>query len=111
MINMDTLGLGPTEVWASRSDPKLVRALDGLAQALKLPLTAVNVDEVGESDEESFVNHKVSTITIHSLTQKTLPILHSRKDNYSAVHFDDYYSTYRLLSGYLVLLDHGLVGR
>lgn len=110
MVNMDTLGLGPTEVWASRSDPKLVRALDGLAQALKLPLTAVNVDEVGESDEESFVNHKVSTITIHSLTQKTLPILHSRKDNYSAVHFDDYYDTYRLLSGYLVLLDDGLVG-
>jgi Zn-dependent M28 family amino/carboxypeptidase len=110
MVNMDTLGLGPTEVWVSRSDQKLVRALDGMAQALKLPLTGVNVDGVGEYDEESFVNRKVSTITIHSLTLKTLPVLHSPKDNYSAIHFDDYYNSYRLLSGYLVLLD-GMPGR
>jgi hypothetical protein len=31
MVNMDTLGLGPTEVWASRSDPSLVSVLNGLA--------------------------------------------------------------------------------
>lgn len=108
MVNMDTLGLGPTEVWVSRSDEKLVRALNGLAQALKLPLTGINVDRVGESDEESFVERKVPTITIHSLTRETVSILHSRKDNYSAIHFDDYYQTYRLVSGYLVLLDNGL---
>jgi hypothetical protein len=52
MVNMDTLGLGPTEVWVSRSDQKLVRALNGLAQALKLPLIGVNVNEIGQSDEE-----------------------------------------------------------
>jgi hypothetical protein len=102
--------LGPTEVWVSRSDEKLVRGLNGMAVALKLPLSGVNVDGVGQSDEESFVNRKVPTITIHSLTKETLRVLHSSKDNYSAVHFDDYYKTYRLLSGYLVLLD-GLAGR
>ena len=111
MVNMDTLGLGPTEVWVSRSDQKLVRALNGMAQALKLPLTGVNVDRVGKSDEESFIDKKIPTITIHSLTQTTLGILHSSKDNYSAVHFGDYYNSYRLLSGYLVLLDNGLAGR
>jgi len=105
MVNMDTLALGPTEVWVSRSDQKLARALNGLAQALKLPLTGVNVDGVGVSDEESFIDRKVPTITIHSLTKETLRVLHSAKDNYSAVHFEDYYSTYRLLSAYLVLLD------
>ena len=110
MVNMDTLALGPTEVWVSRSDEKLVRGLNGMAVALKLPLSGVNVDGVGQSDEESFVNRKVPTITIHSLTKETLRVLHSSKDNYSAVHFDDYYKTYRLLSGYLVLLD-GLAGR
>jgi len=110
MVNIDTLALGPTEVWVSRSDEKLVRGLNGMAVALKLPLTGVNVDGVGQSDEESFVNRKVPTITIHSLTKETLRVLHSSKDNYSAVHFDDYYKTYRLLSGYLVLLD-GLAGR
>jgi hypothetical protein len=110
MVNMDTLGLGPTEVWVTRSDEKLVRALNGMALALKLPLAGVNVDGVGVSDEESFVNRKVATITIHSLTKETLRVLHSPKDNYSAVHFDDYYNTYRLVCGYLVLLD-GLAGQ
>ena len=110
MVNMDTLGLGPTEVWVTRSDQKLVRALNGIALALKLPLTGVNVDGVGVSDEEAFVNRKVPTITIHSLTKETLRVLHSSKDNYSAVHFDAYYNTYRLLSGYLVFLD-GLAGQ
>jgi putative aminopeptidase FrvX len=109
MVNMDTLALGPTEVWVTHSDDKLVRALNGMALALKLPLTGVNVDGVGKSDEESFINRKVPTITVHSLTKETLGVLHSPKDNYSAVHFGDYYNTYRLLSGYLVLLD-GLAG-
>jgi Zn-dependent M28 family amino/carboxypeptidase len=44
MVNMDTLALGPTEVWVSRSDQKLARALNGMAQALRLPLTGANVD-------------------------------------------------------------------
>jgi Zn-dependent M28 family amino/carboxypeptidase len=105
MVNMDTLALGPTEVWVSRSDQKLARALNGMAQALRLPLTGANVDGVGVSDEESFINRKIPTVTIHSLTRETLPVLHSSRDNYSAVHFDEYYSTYRLLSAYLVLLD------
>ena len=108
MVNMDTLGLGPTEVWASRSDPGLVRALNGLAHALNLPLTGVNVDNVGKSDEEFFVQRKIRTITVHSLTQETIPILHSPKDNYAAIHLSDYYDTYRLLAGYLVLLDEKL---
>jgi hypothetical protein len=105
MVNMDTLALGPTEVWARRSDQKLVRALNGVAQALKLPLTGMNVDGVGVSDEESFIRRKVPTITIHSLTQSTIRVLHSNRDNYDAVHFDDYYNSYRLLSAYLAFLD------
>lgn len=108
MVNLDTLGLGPTEVWVSRSDQKLVRALNGLAQALKLPLTGMNVDGFGESDEEPFIGHKVPVVIIHSLTPETIPVLHSPKDKYSAIHFDDYYNSYRLLSGYLVFLDQGL---
>lgn len=111
MVNMDTLALGPTEVWASRSDQKLVSALHGMALALKLPLTGVNVDGVGVSDEESFIHRKIPTITIHSLTKETIRVLHNSRDNYGAVHFDDYYSTYRLLSGYLVLLDDRLAGQ
>ena len=32
-------------------------------------------------------------------------MLHSPKDNYGAVHFDDYYQSYRLVSAYLAFLD------
>lgn len=107
MVCMDTLALGPTEVWVSHSDPDLVRELARIATALKAPLTRMDVEKVGKSDEESFRDYKVPTVTLHSLTQKTLEVLHSPKDNYSAVHFDDYYQSYRLVSAYLVLLDQG----
>ncbi len=108
MVNMDTLGLGPTEVWVSRSNPGLVKALYGLAHAMSLPLTGVNVDRVGKSDEESFIQRKIPAIIVHSLTQETIPILHTPKDTYAAVRQQDYYDSYRLLSGYLSLLDEKL---
>jgi hypothetical protein len=105
MVNLETLGLGPTEVWASRSDPGLLRLLDSLAHALNLPLTGVNVDKIGYSDEESFIKRKVPAVIIHSLTQATIQLLHSPKDNYDAIHIQDYYDSCRLVSGFLVLLD------
>jgi len=105
MICMDTLGLGPTEVWVSRSDKKLVAAFATLANAMKLPASRVDVDGVGVSNEESFKKKKIPTITIHSLTPSTLRILHTAKDNYDAVKFDDYYVSFRLLSWYLSYLD------
>lgn len=108
MVNLDTLALGPTEVWASRSDKKLVQEARGLAAGMKLPLYPMNVDQVGESDEESFIDKKIPTITFHTVTSKTFPWLHTKKDNMDAVQFEDYYQTYQLLAGYLALLDHDL---
>jgi hypothetical protein len=105
MVNMDTLGLGPTEVWVSRSDPELVLKLRQIAQALKLPLGGMNVDKFGQSDEERFIKRNVCTITVHSLTPETMHVLHHSADNPSAIHFSDYYSTYRLLAAYLAMLD------
>ena len=108
MINLDTLGLGPTEVWATHSDPRLSGSLNAVAHAMKLPLTAMNVDNVGSTDSESFAPYKIPHMTVHSLTPNTLSILHSPHDKFSAIHLDDYYSTYRLLSAYLVNLDRYL---
>jgi Peptidase family M28 len=110
VINLDTLGLAPTEVWVSHADPELVRILNGVANLLKLPLGGVNVDNIGSTDSESFAPYKIPRITIHSVTQNTLRILHSPLDRFSAVHQDDYYDTYRLLTAYLVYLD-GYLGR
>jgi Peptidase family M28 len=105
MINLDTLGLGPTEVWVSHGDKRLVMALNAVAQAISLPLTGMNVDGVGSSDSESFAKLKIPSMTVHSVTQDTLRVLHSRRDKLEAIRMDDYYGSYRLLAGYLTFLD------
>ena len=107
MLNMDTLGLGPTEVWGSHSDPRLVGGLSYIANRLNLPLGRVDVEQVGYTDSESFAARNIPRITVHSLTQKTWDahILHTSRDELSAMHLDDYYQTYRLLAAYIAYLD------
>jgi len=107
MVNMDTLGLGPTLVWQSHSDKLLTGALNYIAKKLELPLSAVNVERVGSSDSEQFAEKKIPRITVHSLTQKSWDerILHTRKDKLAEIKFADYYQTYRLMSAYVVFLD------
>jgi Peptidase family M28 len=109
MINMDSLALGPTNVWVSQSDPLLVNRLGQLAHTMNLPIGVMNVDGFGESDEESFIREKVCTLTIHSVTPETSHVLHTSADKPSAVRFNDYYDTYRLLAAYLAVLDTQLV--
>jgi len=107
MVNMDTLGLASTEVWASHSDPRLLGALFYIAQKLSLPVHAVDVEQVGSTDAEQFAALRIPRITIHSLTQKAWNdrILHTSKDKISAIRLDDYYQTYCLLAAYLAFLD------
>ena len=105
MVNLDTLGLSPTKIWASHSDSKLTNALVTVAAAMKLSVQGVNVEQVGSTDSESFAHRGIPSITIHSLTQETLPILHTTKDKFEAIKLDDYYASYRLTAGYLAFLD------
>jgi len=105
MVNLDTLGLGPTEVWLSHADPNLARWLAGVARQMNVPVSAVNVDGVGTTDSESFREKKIPAITVHSVTQSTLHILHTRQDTIQAIRLDDYYQTYRLVISYLAALD------
>ena len=107
MVNMDTLGLAPAEVWASHSDKRLVGALAYIAKQLNLPVTRVNVEQIGSTDAEQFSERKIPRITIHSLNQETwnAHILHTSKDKLSAMRRDDYYQTYRLLAAYVAFLD------
>ena len=107
MVNMDTLGLAPTEIWASHSDKRLNAALGFIAKQLNLPVTGVNVDQVGSTDSEQFAARKIPSITIHSLTQQTwdAAILHTSKDRLSAIRLDDYYQSYTLIAVYLAFLD------
>ena len=108
MVNMDSLGLTPTKVWVSHSDETLLNDLERVAQQFKLPLEGVDVEEVGTADSESFAKKKIPRITIHSVTQDTLPVLHSPRDNIDAIQKKDYYDSYRLIAAYLVYLDENL---
>jgi putative aminopeptidase FrvX len=101
MVNMDTLGLSPTKIWISAADKDLVKYMTVTAGTLKLPVSRMDVDKIGSTDSESFAPKKIPRITIHSLTQETLPVLHSKRDTIKELHPDDYYDTYHLVAGYL----------
>ena len=107
MVNMDTLGLGPTQVWESHWDKQLSGAIAYLAKRLELPASGVNVEQVGSSDSEQFAEKNIPRITVHSLTQKSWDqhILHTSKDKLTEIKLDDYYRTYRLVAAYLAFLD------
>jgi peptidase M28-like protein len=105
MINLDSLGLGPTKVWVSQSDPRLVNTIAAVAHIINLPIAGMDVNGLGESDEESFIAQKVCTLTIHSLTPENAHILHRPDDNPTAIHLPDLYDTFRLLATYLPSLD------
>jgi Iap family predicted aminopeptidase len=107
MVNMDTLGLGPTEVWAGHSDKQLMGLFAAVAKQLNVTVTGMNVDKVGSTDSEQFRERKIPSITIHSLTQETWDarILHTKKDQLSAMRLDEYYQTYRAIAAYVALLD------
>jgi putative aminopeptidase FrvX len=107
MVNIDTLGLAQTEIWASHSDRRLSSALVYIAKQLGLPVKGVDVDQIGSTDSVQFAARKIPSITIHSLTQETwnARILHTSKDRISAMRLDDYYQTYGLLAAYLAFLD------
>jgi hypothetical protein len=105
MVNLDCLGLSPTKVWVNGSNRKLTAMLAGVAKAMKLPLEGANVDT---DDSQSFARRKIPSISIHSLTQETLRILHSVRDNLDAIRGGDYYDTYRLVAAYLAYLDTAL---
>jgi Zn-dependent M28 family amino/carboxypeptidase len=111
MVNLDTLGLSPTKVWVHRADKNLVSALGAVSKALNLPASEVDVERVGSTDSESFAARHIPRITIHSLTQQTLPILHSNADTLKQLRPNEYYDTYRLISGYLAYLDETLEAR
>jgi hypothetical protein len=105
MVNLECLGTTPTKVWPHDKDATLLDPLIETARHLYLPLEGITAEKVGDDDTHPFRDKKVPTITIHSLTDETFPILHSPKDNMSAIHFDYLYDSYRLTAAYLNYLD------
>jgi len=105
MVNLDSLGTSSTKIEMDRGDKRLALALYDVSQTFKLPLTIVNVHKVGRSDSDSFQDRKIPSLNIHSVTNETFPILHSKLDRASAIRMGDYYDSYRLVAAYLAYLD------
>lgn len=105
MVNMDSLGLTPTKVWATHADKALLDALASVASTSGLPIATVNVEGLGTADSESFARYQIPRITLHSVTPETWPILHSERDQLNAVKMKDYYDSYHLIAAYLAYLD------
>ena len=108
MVNMDSLGLTSTKVWATHADKPLLDALASVSLASKLPVSSSNVDKIGTTDSESFARYQIPRITLHSITQETLAVLHSPSDKLAAIKMDDYYDSYKLIAEYLGYLDDSL---
>jgi hypothetical protein len=109
MVNFDSLGLGPTKVWASHADQPLLDDLRATARSTHLPLATENVDTIGASaDSESFANDHIPRITLHSVTDETWSLLHSPSDTLAAIRMNDYYDSYELIALYLAYLDDAL---
>jgi hypothetical protein len=104
-INLECLGLTPPKVWVHRSTPLLVKRLAEIATTVHVPVSGIDIDAVGDDDTHPFLSKRIPVISIHSVTQETLPILHSSHDNIGAVHPGDYYDAYRLVAFYLKYLD------
>jgi Zn-dependent M28 family amino/carboxypeptidase len=105
MVNLECLGMTPPKVWASRADPSLLEAYWKVVAALKLQMFGVNVERVGDDDTHPFRDAKIPTISIHSITQETFPILHSKRDQVAAIHPEMYYDAYRVAATLLAYLD------
>jgi Zn-dependent M28 family amino/carboxypeptidase len=105
MVNLECLGLEEPKVWGSRADPKLLESYARVISALHIPPAVVNVEKVGDDDAHSFHDAGIPTLTIHSITPQTFPLLHSSKDKVSAIKPEAYYTTYKMVATLLAYLD------
>ncbi len=105
IVNLECLGLTHPKVWNNAADPQLLRDLFSVARSMGVDLQGVNIEEVGDDDTHAFRDKRIPSVTVHSVTQATWPLLHTKNDNLEAVHVDDLYESYRLIAVYLAYID------
>ena len=108
MLNIESLGLGPTKIWLDQADRNLVSGVARVATSLKVPISGMNLDEGTEVDSQPFKDKSIPSVHVHSITSADAKIPGSEKDNAAALHLDEYGNTYRLLAVYLAFLDNTL---
>lgn len=108
MVNIDSIGASPLKTWPRRAHPRLLSLLDRLPLAIPVQVGLVNLDQVGMGDSFPFHDKKIPSIDFHSLDNATWPLLHSPRDNAEALHFEDYWTSYRVIATYVAFLDQQL---
>ena len=93
------------EIWIKRSTPQLGRCMTRLAATLKTPISGMDVDVVGDDDSHSFQDAKIPVISLHSLDNDTLQLIHGKRDRLEAIQFEQYFASYRLIAFFLAYLD------
>jgi hypothetical protein len=106
MINLEALGLAPTRIDLEQCDKSLSQKIGSIAKSLNLSVMGANDPRISESDALPFFTAKIPVLSIHSFSGARRPS--GIKDDLSAIHLDDYYSSYRLIAAYLVYLDQTL---
>jgi hypothetical protein len=107
MLNLDSVGLGPTMVWLGRGDKKLVESLGRVAASVKAPLKGQDLDSATQVDSQPFFDRQIPTLDFHSLTAATMKVPGSAADKAELIRVAEYANTCRLLSAYLAFLDIG----
>jgi Zn-dependent M28 family amino/carboxypeptidase len=80
----------------------------GALLLLDQPIELMNADRVGTSDFAPFRRAGIPALSIHSIAQDTLGVLHTQRDTLAAIDRDAYYQSYRTIALYLALLDSNL---
>lgn len=106
MINVDALGLSPTKIWTAHSDKELIQVLIKSVYMLKIPASQIDLAAAGNSDSDPFAEQGIPQITLHSITHE-----HLRNVVVPKFRPGNYYDSYRLVCGYLALLDATLKKR
>jgi Zn-dependent M28 family amino/carboxypeptidase len=105
MVNLDCLGLSPTRISVTTSDKQLLNHAARIARAMKLTLEGVDIGHVGMSDAMPFMQAKIPTLDVTSITQDTLSYLHSPEDTSDKIRFEHYLDTFKLVAAFLTFTD------
>ena len=102
MIDLDSFSAGRPQVLETLSTTKLTTRTAEVAETLKIPFAKARLD-IGFSDAVPFLNRKIPAVTIHGLGNEE--VIHSIKDQATAVKPGSVYLGYRLAVALIVNID------
>ncbi len=109
MINIDSLGLAAPRVDDNMSSRNLSAFILDLAKEMKIPFGHASL-QGADSDSSSFMRKNIPALTIHSLSNASLSIIHSRNDQPSKVNPVSVYLGYKLVLALVLRLESSSCG-